>query len=23
LETVDKLFIVLDGRTVEMTLSWP
>jgi len=21
LETVDKLFIVLDGRTVEMTLS--
>jgi len=23
LETVDKLFIVLAGRTVEMTLSWP
>jgi len=23
LEAVDKLFIVLDGRTVEMTLSWP
>jgi len=22
LEAVDKLFIVLDGRTVEMTLSW-